>query len=58
MGVDIVTWRAYGEDLEYNFWDLHDRVQRGGYRGQRTGDEPPKPSMSGATRSSLSWGIC
>jgi RNA-directed DNA polymerase len=35
-GVDGVTWRAYGWDLERNLRDLHGRVQRGGYR--------PRPS--------------
>jgi RNA-directed DNA polymerase len=35
-GVDGVTWRAYGQDLEANLRDLHRRVQRGGYR--------PRPS--------------
>ena len=35
-GVDGVTWRAYGQDLEANLEDLHARVQRGAYR--------PKPS--------------
>jgi RNA-directed DNA polymerase len=35
-GVDGVTWRAYGRDLERNLRDLHGRVQRGGYR--------PRPS--------------
>ena len=31
-GIDGVTWRAYGEDLETNLEDLHDRVHRGSYR--------------------------
>jgi RNA-directed DNA polymerase len=31
-GVDGVTWRAYGQDLEANLADLHERVHRGGYR--------------------------
>lgn len=31
-GVDGVTWRAYGEDLERNLSDLHQRVHRGAYR--------------------------
>ena len=35
-GVDGVTWRDYGRDLEANLRDLHGRVQRGGYR--------PRPS--------------
>jgi group II intron reverse transcriptase/maturase len=31
-GVDGVTWRDYGLDLEANLADLHARVQRGAYR--------------------------
>jgi RNA-directed DNA polymerase len=31
-GVDQVTWAAYGQDLAGNLQDLHERVQRGGYR--------------------------
>src|SRR5206468_1645212 len=31
-GVDGVTWRDYGEDLEDHLRDLHARVQRGAYR--------------------------
>jgi len=31
-GVDGVTWRDYGSDLEANLRDLHARVQRGAYR--------------------------
>ncbi len=31
-GVDGVTWHAYGQDLESNLEDLHDRVHRGAYR--------------------------
>jgi RNA-directed DNA polymerase len=31
-GVDGVTWRDYGADLEANLLDLHGRVQRGAYR--------------------------
>jgi retron-type reverse transcriptase len=33
-GVDDVTWRAYGQDLEANLADLHARVHRGGYRAK------------------------
>ncbi len=35
-GVDGVTWKDYGRDLEANLRDLHGRVQRGGYQ--------PRPS--------------
>jgi RNA-directed DNA polymerase len=31
-GVDGVSWREYGQDLEANLQDLHARVQRGAYR--------------------------
>jgi RNA-directed DNA polymerase len=31
-GVDGVTWAAYGQDLEVNLRDLHQRVQAGRYR--------------------------
>jgi RNA-directed DNA polymerase len=31
-GVDRVTWQAYGEQLEANLADLHERVHRGAYR--------------------------
>ena len=31
-GVDGVTWRDYGQDLEENLRDLYARVQRGAYR--------------------------
>ena len=33
-GVDGVTWRDYGRDLEANLRDLHARVQRGSYRAR------------------------
>jgi RNA-directed DNA polymerase len=33
-GVDGVTWRDYGVELEDNLRDLHDRVQRGAYRAR------------------------
>ena len=35
-GVDGVTWRDYGQDLEANLQDLHARVQRGAYRARPT----------------------
>ena len=31
-GVDGQTWAAYGQDLETNLRDLHDRLQSGRYR--------------------------
>ncbi|HET6618702.1 MAG TPA: group II intron reverse transcriptase/maturase [Dongiaceae bacterium] len=33
-GVDGVTWRDYGEDLERKLDDLHGRIHRGAYRAQ------------------------
>jgi len=33
-GVDEVTWREYGENLEAGLVDLHDRVQSGRYRAK------------------------
>ncbi len=33
-GVDGVTWRDYGQDLERNLHDLHERVHRGSYRAK------------------------
>jgi RNA-directed DNA polymerase len=35
-GVDGVTWRDYGTDLEASLRDLHTRVQRGAYRAKPT----------------------
>jgi group II intron reverse transcriptase/maturase len=35
-GVDGITWRDYGSDLEANLRDLHDRVRRGAYRARPT----------------------
>jgi RNA-directed DNA polymerase len=33
-GVDGVTWGSYGQDLEANLRNLHDRVHGGGYRAR------------------------
>jgi len=33
-GVDGVSWADYGQDLEGNLLDLHDRVHRGAYRAK------------------------
>ncbi len=33
-GVDGVTWKDYGQELEGNLQDLHARVQRGAYRAK------------------------
>lgn len=35
-GVDEVTWRDYGKDLEANLRGLHGRVHRGSYRAKPT----------------------
>lgn len=34
VGVDAVTWKAYGADLEARLVDLHDRLHGGRYRAQ------------------------
>ena len=33
-GIDGVTWRAYGENLEEKLTDLHDRIHKGSYRAR------------------------
>jgi len=33
-GVDGVTWQTYGQDLEGNLRDLHERVHCGSYRAK------------------------
>ena len=33
-GIDGVTWKVYGQDLEANLRDLHARVHRGAYRAR------------------------
>ncbi len=33
-GVDRMTWRDYGKDLEDRLTDLHDRIHRGSYRAK------------------------
>jgi RNA-directed DNA polymerase len=35
-GVDGITWRDYGRDLEANLLDLHARAHRGAYRARPT----------------------
>jgi retron-type reverse transcriptase len=35
-GVDGVTWKHYGEDLENNLTDLSERLKRGAYRAKPT----------------------
>jgi RNA-directed DNA polymerase len=35
-GVDGVTWKAYGQNLEANLQDLHERLNRGAYRAKPT----------------------
>jgi group II intron reverse transcriptase/maturase len=33
-GVDGETWGSYGQNLEANLWDLHERVHSGAYRAK------------------------
>lgn len=35
-GLDEVTWAAYGQDLEDNLRDLHERLHAGRYRARPT----------------------
>jgi len=36
VGIDDVTWAAYGQDLERNIQELHAKLQRGAYRAKPT----------------------
>ena len=36
-GIDGVTWQAYGENLDTKLKALHDRIQKGSYRGRPNG---------------------
>jgi RNA-directed DNA polymerase len=33
-GIDGVTWRTYGENLDEKLKDLHERIHRGSYRAR------------------------
>ncbi|MDC0747884.1 reverse transcriptase domain-containing protein [Polyangium mundeleinium] len=33
-GIDGVSWKQYGVDLEARLWDLHERLHRGAYRAR------------------------
>jgi RNA-directed DNA polymerase len=48
-GVDGVTWEAYGQQLEANLHDLHDRLHRGGYRAKPS-RRVEIPKMGGGLR--------
>jgi RNA-directed DNA polymerase len=48
-GVDGVTWRSYGENLESNVQSLSERLKRGAYRAQGT-RRAHIPKADGTTR--------
>ena len=55
-GVDGVTWRDYGQDLEANLRGLHARVQSGGYRASPTRRAYiPKPDGRLRCKSRVRW---
>jgi len=49
-GVDGMTWKQYGQELESNLQDLSSRLQRGAYRA-KAGPEGPDPKEDGGRRS-------
>ena len=53
-GVDGVTWRAYGENLDENLKDLHDRMHKGSYR-TRPARRTSIPKADGSKRQLSIW---
>ena len=53
-GIDGVTWRAYGEDLDEKLKDLHERVHRGSYRA-RPAKRTYIPKADGSKRPLSVW---
>ncbi len=53
-GIDGVTWRAYGEDLDEKLKDLHERVHRGSYRA-RPAKRTFIPKADGSKRPLSVW---
>jgi RNA-directed DNA polymerase len=57
-GVDSVTWKDYGQDLEANLRDLHARVHRGAYRARPSRRAYiPKPDGGSGRSGSRRWRI-
>jgi group II intron reverse transcriptase/maturase len=53
-GIDGVTWRSYGENLEAKLKDLHDRIHKGGYRA-RPAKRTYIPKADGTQRPLSVW---
>ncbi len=53
-GIDGVTWRSYGENLDENLKDLHDRVHKGSYR-TRPAKRTYVPKADGSQRPLSVW---
>ena len=53
-GIDGVTWRAYGEDLDEKLKDLHARVHKGSYRA-RPAKRTRIPKADGSKRPLSVW---
>src|SRR6266581_3647643 len=53
-GADGVTWAAYGQDLEANLQDLHQRVQQGRYRASPS-RRAYIPKADGIMRKRVNW---
>ena len=53
-GIDGVTWRTYGENLEEKLKDLHERVHRGSYRA-RPAKRSYIPKADGSKRPLSIW---
>jgi group II intron reverse transcriptase/maturase len=53
-GIDGVTWRAYGDNLEEKLKDLHTRVHRGSYRA-RPAKRSYIPKADGSQRPLSIW---
>ena len=53
-GIDGVTWRTYGENLEAKLKDLHDRIHKGSYRA-RPAKRTYIPKTDGTKRPLSVW---
>ena len=53
-GIDGVTWRAYGENLDDKLKDLHDRMHKGSYR-TRPAKRTYVPKADGSRRPLSVW---
>jgi RNA-directed DNA polymerase len=53
-GIDGVTWRTYGEDLEAKLKDLHERIHKGSYRA-RPAKRSYIPKADGSKRPLSIW---